>query len=307
MLLIKRLSAIIAICICILMLPGCELINSFLPQEEPDENEMELSVMSFNMKFESLTGSEDPIHTWARRKNGIVDCLNNYGADIVGTQELQCWQYEELMGLLGESWAGVGLPRYNTNSERCSIIYNTETIEYLEGETIWLSETPDVVGSKSWGSAQPRILTYGKFLHKATQTEFYFFNTHLDHKSAEARANQLKMVVSYMDKYLGDYPVILTGDFNIYLSNEAFEPLTSRTDVYDNTFTPFLDELGENMKTTHGFNGGISGSPIDFIFYSIDDLTVNSTQIIHDVYQNRYYLSDHYPVHSIFTFKNNEE
>ena len=313
MLSIKKCRAVIALLLALICLSGCSVPDSTTGSTTDGETgqtdkiqstDFRLSTMSFNMKFENLTGGGDPIHTWARRKNGIAECLETYDADIVGTQELQCWQYDELMELLGDSWEGVGLPRYETNSERCSIIYNTETIDYISGETIWLSETPEVVGSKSWGSAQPRILTYGKFLHKPSQTEFYFFNTHLDHQSEEARLNQLDMVVSYMDKYVADYPVILTGDFNIYITNEGFEPLTSKSDVYDNSFTPFLEQLGSEMKTTHGFNGGTSGSPIDFIFYSTATLNIESTQIIHDVYDGRYYLSDHYPVHSIITLKN---
>lgn len=264
-------------------------------------NGFTLSTMSYNMKFEDVTGGGDPVHTWANRKYGIAESLVRYKADIVGTQELQCWQYEELMGLLGDSWDGVGLPRKNTNSERCSIIYNKKTIEYINGETIWLSETPSVVGSKSWNSAQPRILTYGKFLHKPSQTEFYFFNTHLDHKSEDARLNQLKLIVSYMDMYSKDYPVILTGDFNMYITDDCFTPLTEKAEVYDNSFTPFLQELGEDMKTTHGFKGGTAGEPIDFIFHTANVLEVQSTQIIRDMYQGTYYLSDHYPVHSVIS------
>lgn len=306
---VKKCCAVLALLLVLPCFSGC---GNTAPgqdpsKEAPPSDEFRLSAMSFNMKFENQTGGGDPIHTWAKRKNGIAECLETYNADIVGTQELQCWQYEELMGILGDSWNGVGLPRFEANSERCSIIYNTETIEYISGETVWLSETPEVVGSKSWGSAQPRILTYGKFLHKPSQTEFYFFNTHLDHKSEEARRNQLAMVVSYMDRYVADYPVLLTGDFNIYITNEGFAPLTDKADVYDHTFTPFLEELGDEMKTTHGFNGGTSGMPIDFIFYSKATLHIESTQIIHDVHEGRYYLSDHYPVHSIITLKNTEE
>ncbi len=278
--------------------------------EDPDDNkgpirtEFQLKSMSFNMKFENMSGGGDPIHTWAIRKNGIAEALKNYDVDIVGSQELQCWQHDELMGILGDAWASVGLPRFQKNSERCSILYNTKTIQYLEGETLWLSETPEVVGSKSWNSAQPRITTYGKFLHIPSQTEFYFFNTHLDHKSSEARKNQLALLVSYMQKYK-EYPVILTGDFNMYLSDEGFSALTNCSD-YDNTFSPFLQEFGNEMKTSHGFSGGTSGSPIDFLFYSLEKLLVESTTIIHDVYQGRYYLSDHYPVYSIFTLKENK-
>lgn len=86
--------------------------------EDPDDNkgpirtEFQLKSMSFNMKFENMSGGGDPIHTWAIRKNGIAEALKNYDVDIVGSQELQCWQHDELMGILGDAWASVGLPRF---------------------------------------------------------------------------------------------------------------------------------------------------------------------------------------------------
>lgn len=293
--------AICALAISMTALTGCD--SGEKPDDEiPISNEFSLSTMSFNMKFENITGGGDPIHTWANRKNGIAEALIKYDVAITGTQELQGWQYDELMEILGEKWSGVGLPRLTSDSERSSIIYRNDMIEYIEGETIWLSETPEVKGSKSWGTAHPRIMTYGKFLHKNSKTEFYYFNTHLDHVSALARSKGLELIVSYMDKY-SDYPMMLTGDFNMYIESEDFAPLTSRKEDYENTFTPFLDKFGENLKTTHGFNGGTSGKAIDFIFYSVKNLEVISTDIIHDVYENRFYLSDHYPVHSVLKLK----
>ncbi len=287
----KRLHIYALTLLCPLCVFGCS-------QNKQPKSEFVLNAMSFNMKFENQTGGGDPIHTWANRKGGIAECLNNYNVSIVGTQELEGWQYDELMSLLGENWSGVGLPRFTIDSERSSILYRNDVLEYLEGETIWLSETPSVVGSKSWDSSLPRILTYGKFLHKASNQEFYYFNTHLDHKSTLAREKQLEVILSYMEKY-SDYPELLTGDFNMNIDAEQFKPMTDKSDIYGNTFEPFLDEFGENMKTTHGFNGGIKGKPIDFIFYTKANLTVESTQIIHDLYEDRFYLSDHYPVFSV--------
>lgn len=295
----KRLLSVDLILLGSVLFAGCGNISQ---SESRNAGEFVLNAMSFNMKFENQTGGGDPIHTWANRKEGIVECLEKYHADIVGTQELQGWQYDELMELLGAKWSGVGLPRFTSNDERSSILYRNDTVEYLEGETIWLSETPSVPGSKSWGSSLPRILTYGKFLHKDSNQEFYYFNTHLDHKSELARQKQLEVIMSYLEKY-NDYPELLTGDFNMYIDADSFQPMTDQSDSYGNTFEPFLDEFGENMKTTHGFNGGTVGKPIDFIFYSKAALEVESTQIIHDLYEERYYLSDHYPVYSVMKLK----
>lgn len=282
---------------------GCDFsnLNTSIDNNSATNDQQELSIMSFNMKYENQNSPSDPIHTFTIRKYGIDETLKKYDIDIIGSQELRGWQHDEIMNLLGSNYSSVGLPRNDSDSERCSIIYNNQKIQYIDGETIWLSLTPNVKGSKSWDSSHPRILTYGKFLHINTNTEFYFFNTHLDHKSSEARKNQLQMVVNYMEKY-SNYPILLTGDFNMYQNDECFLPLTNLKTKYDTTFTPFLEKLGSEMKTTHGFNGGTEGAPIDYIFYSTNNITIKNTTIIHDLYNDRYYLSDHYPIHSIIKF-----
>lgn len=301
----KRLLLLVLGLFLITFLVGCNDGGQIDEEDKGSEKEVNylLNVMSYNMKFEKQTGGGDPIYTWANRKPGIVKSLNDYDVTIVGTQELEGWQYDELMSDLGEKWSGVGEPRFLANDERSSILYRNDLVEYIEGETIWLSETPNVKGSKSWDTALPRILTYGKFKHLSSGVEFYFFNTHLDHKSALARKNGITLIVEYMDKY-SEYPIILTGDFNMYIDNTDFDSLTSKSDIYIDTFSPFEPKFDVHGKTSHGFNGGTEGKPIDFIFYSKNDFDLLDTIIVHDKYEERFYLSDHYPVYSKFEFKN---
>lgn len=289
----KRLLSFALLPLLILVSSGCSQTPS-----SNDANEVKINVMSYNMKFENLTGG-DPIYSWKNRLPGIVKSFSDYDADIVGTQELQKWQYDQLLNELGEKWAGVGEPRFTSNDERSAIIYRSDILEYVEGETIWLSETPNLRGSKSWDTAHPRILTYGKFKHLKTNLEFYFFNTHLDHKSALARKKGLELIVDYMME-VKDYPIILTGDFNMYIDSPDFEAIKNVDDIFSDTFSPFAPKFDKNGRTSHGFNGGIEGKPIDFIFYTKSKIVLLNTEIIRDKYQDRFYLSDHYPVYSQF-------
>lgn len=285
----KRFTFVLVVIGFTLFLTACKKAN----------DEFTLNVLSYNMKFESKTGGGDPIYTWARRKPGIVQSFKDYKADIVGTQELEKWQLDELMEALGDKYTAVGEPRYLPNSEHSAIIYRSDKFEYIEGDTIWLSETPDVRGSKSWDSAHPRILTYGKFRDKAHDVEFYFFNTHLDHRSQLARKEGLKIIVDRM-LMVKDYPIILTGDFNMYLDSEEMEAINNQKELFSDTFTPFAPEFDVDGLTSHGFQGGTVGKPIDFIFYSKNTLDVVKTKIIRDKWEDRFYLSDHYPVYSQF-------
>lgn len=283
-------------CAIVLMfgITGC--VNKGNPKEQL------FGVMSYNMKFESSTGGGDPIHTWENRKPGIVKSLADYSVQIVGTQELQRWQYRELLEALGNKWAGVGEARNLPTDENNAILYRADLLEYVEGETIWLSSTPEVRGSKSWDTAHPRILTYGKFKEKSSNFEFYFFNTHLDHKSAQAREKGLELIVSYMMKYQ-EYPMFLTGDFNMFMEAQEFKALQEQKELFQNSFEPFFEKFEVNGKTSHGFNGGTEGKAIDFIIYSKTNWELVNTDIIYDRFEERYYLSDHYPVFSQFRKK----
>ncbi len=276
-------------------------IGLFGCDKEEDRDEKAINVFSYNMKFESQAGGGDPIYTWERRLPGIVNSFNQYNADIVGTQELRQWQLDELMTSLDDKYVAYGESRYLEDDEHCSIIYNSDRFTFLEGDTLWLSETPEVVGSKSWDTSLPRIVTFIKFLDTVTETEFIVFNTHLDHRSELARKNGLNMIVNLMLEYV-EYPIILTGDFNMYFDSENFEALKNQSDIFVNTFDVFPDEFDPNGLTSHGWLGGTEGKAIDFIFYSLSKFTVLNTDIIYDRWDDRFYLSDHYSVYSVLHF-----
>lgn len=270
--------------------------------KQPETTEFKLNLMSYNMRFENIS-NPDPIHSWSVRKNGIVKSFGDYDANIVGTQELEGWQYNELMELLGDKWSGFGKPRFLDNAERVSIIYRNDIFELLEEKTFWLSETPDVVGSKGWGAAHPRITTYGKFKHISSGYIFYVYNTHLDHKSSEARNKGIELILKYIDKH-PEYQTFITGDFNMYIDSNDFKHITEREDFL-NSFAPFSEKFAVNNKTSHGFNGGKEGKAIDFIFYKKEFFDLLNTEIIYDRFEERFYLSDHYPVLSNFILKEN--
>lgn len=280
------------------------LILSFFSSKSNAESNLkqtEIRILSFNMKFEKKGKSADPLHTWDNRKDGIAKLLVDYRIDIVGTQELKKWQYDELKKILGKNWSGVGEARDGGEDENNAIIYNKKTIKLIEEKTLWLSETPEEIGSKSWNSSKPRIVTYGKFIHLPTNKEFYLFNTHLDHKSNLAREKGLKLILEKIN-ILKDYPIFLTGDFNMSYGDKEMESIFELKNTFPDTFLLFEKELGVEKKTTHGFYGGSKGEPIDFIFYSKENLNLKETKILREKYKDIYYLSDHYPVYSSFNF-----
>jgi len=68
-----------------------------------------------------------------------------------------------------------------------AIIYNKNTMEYIEGGTFWMSKTPEVPKTKFKESSLIRSCTWGFFNQKKLDKKMYVFNTHLDHESEPGR------------------------------------------------------------------------------------------------------------------------
>ena len=65
----------------------------------------------------------------------------------------------------------------------------------LESGTFWFSDTPEVVGSKSWGNDIPRICTWAKLRDVKGGAAFWFFNVHLDHRSQPSRERSAALLL----------------------------------------------------------------------------------------------------------------
>ena len=68
-----------------------------------------------------------------------------------------------------------------------AVFYRTARLEPLAFDHFWLSDTPEVIGSKNWGPSLARMVTWVKFRDRQTQRQFIFINTHFDHQVQEAR------------------------------------------------------------------------------------------------------------------------
>ena len=57
---------------------------------------------------------------------------------------------------------GVGRDDGAEQGEMMALYYRRDRFEKIDGGHFWLSETPDTVGSKSWDSSLPRMVTWVK-------------------------------------------------------------------------------------------------------------------------------------------------
>ena len=68
-----------------------------------------------------------------------------------------------------------------------AVFYRKSRLEPMAFDHFWLSDTPEVIGSTTWGNTNRRMVTWVRFKDRADGREFYFWNTHLDHQIQAAR------------------------------------------------------------------------------------------------------------------------
>ena len=124
-----------------------------------------LRVMSFNVRYSAANDGAD---AWANRKDFLVETIKDFNPSLLGTQEVLHDQHEYLEASMPEYKAiGVGREHGKTKGEYSAIFIKKSEFDILDSGTFWLSETPDVPGSKSWKTACTRIVTWAKSKNKA--------------------------------------------------------------------------------------------------------------------------------------------
>ena len=168
------------------------------------------NLASFNIRVPCDTNEK----AWTNRAPLCVKLIKRHGFDLMGVQEATPVQIKDLRdGLPG--WNHVGLGREKENKgEATAIFFKTDRFELLGTDTFWLSETPTEPGSKSWDTACTRVCTWAYLRDKKSGKDFYFFNTHLDHISAEARIRGMALILERIKQIAQGKTVFLTGDMN---------------------------------------------------------------------------------------------
>lgn len=299
---LRKLSNSFLLTAVVLMMVFSAVANVLAAEQSGQASETNLKVMTFNLRYEN--NSDPSPHTWAERVPTIKKLIRMEQPDIIGTQEVLYGQLQDLEEALpGYAWIGLGREGGN-RGEYSAIFYNETRFTPLEYDHFWLSDTPEVIGSKTWGNNIPRMVTWAKFVDHQSNQQFYAVNTHFDHQSAEAREKSAALIVEKMKDFDHELPIILTGDFNTSPDSLPHQTLTSDgafVDLWDSAETRVNEELG----TFNGFHDPTGGGPdrrIDWILakgnVSTETIEINNYQ------KNGQFPSDHYPVIADITIGN---
>jgi endonuclease/exonuclease/phosphatase family metal-dependent hydrolase len=246
-----------------------------------------VKVMTYNIRLDHVS---DGINQWPNRTNKVFDLIKKYNPDIFGVQEALPNQMEDLaQNLPGYSYIGVGRDDGKNKGEFSALFYKKDSYKLIDQNTFWLSETPEIPGSKSWDAAITRIVTWGKFMDLKTSKEFVVVNTHFDHIGKEARKKSAELLTSKAMEIAKNLPLIITGDFNCTREEPPYAAMM-------NANLKLFDPAPKPAPGTFcGFEvNSIECRPIDYIFHS-SHWNAKGYKVISD-HEGKYYPSDHLPV-----------
>jgi endonuclease/exonuclease/phosphatase family metal-dependent hydrolase len=141
-----------------------------------------MRVVSFNVRYDNPMDA----HTWREREGLCVRLIEELAPDVLGLQETLQHQVEGVRrALAGYDVVWAGRDDGGAHGESCPMFFRSALFRAVDSGHFWLSSTPAVPGSRSWGTACPRMCTF-VVLETRANLRVLVMNTHMDHVSAEA-------------------------------------------------------------------------------------------------------------------------
>ena len=115
--------------------------------------------MTFNLRY----ASNQPPNAWQAQRPVAKTLIESSNPDIIGTQEGLWQQVKDLEADLPDyAWIGLGRDG-GSRGEFMAIYYRRARLKPLEFDHFWLSDTPDRIGSTTWGNTNRRMVTWVRF------------------------------------------------------------------------------------------------------------------------------------------------
>lgn len=260
----------------------------------------QLHVMSMNIRLDrSGDGDTHPgdADHWPERRPRLIELLARERPAVLGVQEALHGQLSAIEEALpGHRCVGYGREG-GSHGEHAAIFYDAERLELLSWDQFWLSDTPEVIGSTTWGHTVTRIVVRAVLRDLATHRELTVLNTHFDHESEIARRRSARVLTELVTG--SSVPVIVTGDFNAAAHDSgAYTALVTEgptVDTWDTAEAQLTPAWGTFLDYRAPLEGG---ERIDWILTSEDITTVRAAINVSRGGEGRY-PSDHAAVQAL--------
>lgn len=259
-----------------------------------DKDGVELNAMSYNIR----TGTaKDGTNSWNFRYPATAMMLEDVRPDVFGVQEALHDQVMFIDEMCEDyDYVGGGRDDGKKKGEYTAIFWNKKTMKKVKWGMFWLSDTPEKP-SKGWDADCLRTATWAVMKHKKSGKEFLFVNTHLDHKGTEARKKGLALIMSKIEQLnTSGLPVVLTGDFNANPESPVFGVLDGRMENTRN-----IAAKTDDTTTFNGWGKEKGVKIIDHIYVS-GFSSCPEYRTVTEKYNDRKFISDHYPIVSRLIF-----
>ncbi len=276
------------------------LISVLFAMNMADGAAQSLNVMSFNIR---LNTASDSLNAWPYRKDKVASQILFHDVHLLGVQEALHDQMMDLQARLPQfKYTGGGRDDGKEKGEYSALFYDSTRLQLLKTGMFWLSETPDIPGSKSWDAAITRMVTWARFRDRRTKKVFYAFNTHFDHVGQVARRESARIIQRKVQELAGNTPAIITGDFNARPSDEPIQVILDPNEPLRLKDAKALSETGHYgpTGTFNAFrNKETNDEPIDYIFLR-GNWKVKKHATISQTWGGRF-ASDHFAVMAVLS------
>ncbi|UYB44446.1 endonuclease/exonuclease/phosphatase family protein [Streptomyces sp. Je 1-4] len=253
-----------------------------------------LRVMTFNLRY----ASDVRPHSWAERRPVMRSLLRHEAPHLLGTQEGLYGQLRDVAEDLGPHYDWVGTGRGGgSKDEFAAVFYDVRRLAPVEYDHFWLSDTPYLIGSATWGNTVVRMVTWVRFRDVRAGRELYALNTHLDHANQYSRERSARLINERLGGLDPSLPRIVMGDFNVAAhKNSVYEAMLDGGSLVDSWDT--ADERSRQYATFHGYRPLVpDGDRVDWILTSPGVRTRRAT--INTYSAHGQFPSDHLPVQAL--------
>ncbi|MFT8593577.1 MAG: endonuclease/exonuclease/phosphatase family protein [Bifidobacterium sp.] len=250
--------------------------------------------MTQNIRMDADSPSDSP-DNWGRREPVLTRLIHHVRPDILCTQELLFHQRDAVRRGLGRDYEMIGYGREGgSKGEHSAIFINSCRYRVDAWDQFWLSDTPDVIASSTWGNVCTRIAVWARLRDVETADTFIVANTHTDNVSELARISSMKLIGERLKAASKGLPIVLCGDFNEAAGRSAeFEAMAGPfgfKDAWSIAQRHDSPEYGSFVDYRAPVEGG---DRIDWILVS-SDVLVHSMSV-YPFQVNGAWASDHIP------------
>lgn len=255
--------------------------------------------MTFNIRYDRTASSAGDPDFWPDRVPALQDLLRREVPAVLGVQEALHHQLTAIESALPARYRMIGTGRQGgSRSEYTAVFYDARRLKLIEWDQFWLSDTPRMIGSSTWGNGVTRCATWGRFLDTVTQREVLVLNTHFDHESAVSRLRSAEAVLDLVRVFHPRLPSVVLGDFNADAGACPAHAALTGSALLQDAWDSASEQATPDFGTFPRYGTPVEGGPrIDWILTS-SDIAVRTVAVNTSTLEGRY-ASDHVPVQAL--------